>query len=96
MMTMMIMIMIMITTMTTMTMMTTMNNKGINKYAAHRSRSENDNPGNSEIMLRRSTPDCRDPTATQSSQKIIQPLDPTNQHKTTRKHKQNSTSGPLK
>ena len=38
----------------------------------------------------------RDVTATRSSKKIMQPLDPTNQHKTTRKHKQNSTSGPLK
>ena len=43
-----IMIMIMITTMTTMTMMTTMNNKGINKYAAHCSRSKNDNSGDKD------------------------------------------------
>ena len=65
------------------------------KYASHRSRSENDKSSNSEITLRCSTPDSRDPTATQSSKKIIQPPDPTNQYKTTRKNKQNSTSGTL-
>ena len=52
--------------------------------------------GHRQTTPRWSAPDSRDVTATRSSKKIMQPLDPTNQHKTTRKHKQNSTSGPLK